>query len=348
MNTTGKIPDSFLRESDLFPPVFPEKTATAVPVFLQNVLKMSFSRMLLSLFCTMTFLSAGEVVSETEKTIVYRQSDGRVVSLRKHPSRVVVAYTSLTQLWYCAGGTAVGIPFVKAKETLPPEARNLPSIGQVTAPNAEKLLALRPSLVLFTVKHEKHRALRGILERSGIESVYLDYTNYSDFLEILDFFCRLNGSSLERTPLAEGIVKEVDSICRKAKSLKPLRFAVLFAASRGFALEKNGVNAAHMLTMLGGKNIVTEPGTSRIPFSLERFLLEDPEIIFIITMGPTGKIQRKVAQELMEQPAWKQLRAVKNGRVHFLPVERYLYLPGMRFPEAFRHLAGLMYPGEEF
>lgn len=298
--------------------------------------------------CTAMLLSAGEIVSETEKRVVYRQNDGALVSLTKRPERVVVAYTSLVQLWYCAGGTAVGIPFVKAKETLPPEARDLPVIGQVTAPNAEKLLVLRPSLVLFSGKHEKHRALRGLLERSGIESVYLNYANYSDFLEILDFFCRLNGTTLKRNSRAEAIGKEVDSICRKAKRLNPLRFAVLFAASRGFAVERNGVNAAHMLTMLGGRNIITEPGNTRIPFSLERILLEDPEILFIITMGPTEKIQRKVAKELMEQPAWKQLSAVRNGRVHFLPVDRYLYLPGTRFPEAFRYLAELMYPGEEF
>ncbi len=308
---------------------------------------MKFFRILI-LFCSTVLLSAGEIVFETEKTIVYRQSDGRVVTLSKHPARTVIAYTSLAQLWYCAGGSAVGIPFVKAKETLPPEARDLPVIGQVTAPNAEKLLSLRPSLVLFTVKHEKHRAMRGILERSGIESVYLDYKNYSDFLEILDFFCRLNGTTLKQNRRAETIEKEVDSICRKAKRLPSLRFAVLFAASRGFALERNGVNAAHMLTMLGGKNIITEPGNTRIPFSFERLLLEDPEIIFIITMGPTQKIQRKVAKELMEQPAWKQLSAVKRDRVHFLPLELYLYLPGTRFPEAFRRLAEQMHPGEEF
>ena len=187
-----------------------------------------------------------------------------------------------------------------------------------------------------------------LLERSGIESVYLDYKNYSDFLEILDFFCRLNGTTLKQNRRAETIEKEVDSICRKAKRLPSLRFAVLFAASRGFALERNGVNAAHMLTMLGGKNIITEPGNNRIPFSFERLLLEDPEIIFIITMGPTQKIQRKVAKELMEQPAWKQLSAVKRDRVHFLPLELYLYLPGTRFPEAFRRLAEQMHPGEEF
>ncbi len=303
---------------------------------------------MLIVFCCGAGLCGGEIVSETERTVTYRQEDGRVVSLTKMPKRTVIAYTSLAQLWYCAGGTAVGIPSVKAKGTLPPEARALPAIGQVTTPNAEKLLALRPSLVLFALKHEKHRALRGILERTGIESVYLDYTNYSDFLEILDFFCRLNGSSLAENRQAEKIVQEVEALCRKARRRKTLRFAVLFASSRGFSLEKSGVNTAHMLTRLGGRNIVTERGNGRIPFSFERFLLEDPEIIFIITMGATEKIQRKVTEELMKQPAWKQLGAAKRNRVYFLPVELYLYLPGTRFPEAFRGLAQRMYPGEEW
>ena len=65
-------------------------------------------------------------------------------------------------------------------------------------------------------------------------------------------------------------------------------------------------------------------------------------------MGDAEGLKEKFRRDFMERPAWKTLSAAKNGRVHFLPVDLFLYMPGPRYPEAFRELAKLLYPGKEF
>ena len=81
-------------------------------------------------------------------------------------------------------------------------------------------------------------------------------------------------------------------------------------------------------------------------FSYEQLLMDDPEVIFIIMMGPHEMLQEKFRNEFMSQPAWKELKAAISGRVHVLPTELFLYLPGPDYPQEFRHLKKLLYPEE--
>ena len=71
-------------------------------------------------------------------------------------------------------------------------------------------------------------------------------------------------------------------------------------------------------------------------------------MILIVTMGEGEGLKKKFRKEFMERAAWKTLSAAGSGRVHFLPVDLFLYMPGPRYPEAFRYLAKLLYPGKEF
>ena len=126
------------------------------------------------------------------------------------------------------------------------------------------------------------------------------------------------------------------------------RFCTVFAQAAGFRAETDLANTSCMLSMLGGKNTVPPSGGLRTGFSIEQLLLDNPDVIFVVMMGNTQTLEEKFRKEIMSQPAWKKLRADQTGRVHFLPSDLYLYLAGPRFPEAFLHLAQLLYPGREF
>ena len=110
-----------------------------------------------------------------------------------------------------------------------------------------------------------------------------------------------------------------------------------------FFVEENEINTAKMLTLMGGKNIAGT-GRRRVVLSMEQLLLRDPDVIFLITMGDKADIQKKMSESLTGNPVWAHLSAAKNGRVHLLSNELFLYLAGTRFPEAFAILAGYLYP----
>ena len=292
--------------------------------------------------------SRGEIVAESASTLQYRQTDAVVVSLPKHPRRTVIGYGSLAGVWHLAGGKAVGVPRLRKKSALPEEMRTLPKIGTPTVPNVEKIVAMKPDLVLLTAKLERHRATAELLRESGIPALCVEYGNYNGFHEVLDLFCRINGTRLEDRAEANARIREVRKICAAVAGEKAPRCAIVFAASTGFTLESSQTNTGCMAALLGAENVRKDDFPLRSRYSYERLLLDDPDVILIVTMGEGEGLKKKFRMEVMERAAWKTLSAAGSGRVHFLPVDLFLYMPGPRYPEAFRYLAKLLYPRKEF
>jgi len=301
----------------------------------------------LTLFLTMTVLTA-DIVKEDAKTIVYRQPDTREITVPKRPERVVICSPSLSKVWALAGGKAVGVPDAADRNALPETMRNLPSVGSAVMPNLEKIVTLQPDLVLLIAKVGRHRAIGKLLLKTGIPAVCVEYNNYGDFHKLLDFFCKLNGREIADVPEARNTTGEVRRICERAREFEPQRCAVLFASASGFTLESRRTNTGMIAEMLGAVNISKQREVLRVHFSSEQLLLDNPDIIFIVTMGNAKAMQMKFRKDFINQPAWKTLKAAKNGRIHFLPSELFLYMPGPDYPKAFRTLANLLYPGGEF
>lgn len=303
------------------------------------------------LFCMFiafsSFLLSAGVVKEDAKSITYRQLDKTEVTIPKLPKRVVISYGSLAQVWDLAGGSAVGVPDLAAKNALPEAMRNLPFVGSAIVPNLEKILTLQPDLVLLIAKLGRHRATADLLRQSGVNAVCVDYNNYSEFSELLDFFCRLNGKNISDVVVAQKLIDEVEEICKSVEGQKSPRCAIIFAVSTGFSLESSATNTGTMVEMLGGNNILKSSKTLRCSFSYEQLLLDNPDVILLITMGNAKGLQEKFRKEFMTQSAWQELGAAKNNRVHFLESELFLYMPSSRYPDAFRKLAKLLYPDLE-
>ena len=297
------------------------------------------------LLCIVFSLGA-EVVKEQEDHLVYRQPDGREILVKKNPKRVVVAYASLASVWDLAGGKAVGVSFANDDRAIPPAMKHLPRIGGSTVPNVERITMLSPDLVLLTAKLSRQRQIADLLNRTGIPAVCVQYVTYHDFADLLDFFCKINSTSINAVPRASQIVNEVSSLCRETKKLNQPRCAVLFAAGAGFFVESKLNTVGGMVSMLGAENIRRTDSPARIHFSYEQLLVDDPDVILITAMG-TG-LKERFEKEFMQRPEWKSLQAVKNNRVHFLPGDLFLYMPGPRYPEAFRYLAKLLYPEMAF
>ena len=292
--------------------------------------------------------SANPLIKEefNDRIICYNY-DGSEVTIHKNPKRTIINYTSLVGLWYFAGGKAIGRPGTKSLSRLPKEAINIATTGHVSNPNTEKIISLKPDLVILVGSADTHRNLKEVLDQNGIENILLYYDNYNDFENIIDLFARINGDPEITNKIVPGIKSKVEAIISKTENKPRIKFLSLFASTRTFTAETNKANTARMTELLGGENIVTkgvaDSPKSRVTFSMERIVERDPDIILITTMGDIEKIKDKLKKDLMSDAAWGGLRAVKEGRVYFLPTEYFLYKPNEKFPEAFDYLARLMY-----
>ena len=55
-------------------------------------------------------------------------------------------------------------------------------------------------------------------------------------------------------------------------------------------------------------------------------------------MGKKEDITKTMEKEMTGNPAWNNLKAVKNGKVFYLPSDLFLLNPGLRTPEAMNEL----------
>ena len=79
--------------------------------------------------------------------------------------------------------------------------------------------------------------------------------------------------------------------------------------------------------------------------SLEYIIAAEPDYIFAVLQGsdPTDAMET-LEQTLLQNPAWSELRAVRDGRFYTLEHELYNLKPNARWGEAYEKLADILYP----
>ena len=288
------------------------------------------------------------IKNETDDRLVVFDADGNEVTLTKRPDRAIINYTSMLGLWYLAGGRAVGRPDTRGLKGVPEGAWDIETTGHVANPNLEKIISLEPDFVVLSGTMDIQRRIKEVLDQYEVENILLNYEHYHDFLNILDLFVRIVDEDGVVESLVPGIQTEVGRIIDSCRGFDPPRFLSLFASTRDVLVELNDSHTARIAAMLGGENIAgavtPRRGQKRINLSMERIVQAQPEVILVTVMGDMTEIQDKMKEDLAVDQAWKGLDAVREGRVHYLPNDLFLYKPNERFPEAFTYIAELLYP----
>ena len=290
------------------------------------------------------------VVAEDDQTVTIRDERGREVIIDKKPERVILLQNTLLDLWYLAGGTAVGR--VSGTTSVPEEALDLPEVGRTTTPNLELLLAQNPDLVIMNAWTSSHVELAPILEENGIPYFFTgtSVSPYVNVLKALYAFSRLTGDQEAYQHNVLRIAQEVDGVLEQVPANEHPEVLVLFGSSKWVKAEMDNGLVGEMAAMLGAENVVENvgiEGESKIDFSLETIVESDPDYILVSVMGDVEAARDRLYEDMEKNEAWASLTAVQEGEVHFLPKELYLYKPNARYPEALQGLLEILHPEAE-
>jgi len=230
--------------------------------------------------------------------------------------------------------------------TYPQDARNKPKIGTFLQPDYERILALRPDLVLV-IKNpigvtQKLRSL-------GLHAEEVDQDKVSDILTSLQRIGALTGKQAEAARLVASLRAQLDEV-RRAAAARP-RLNTLFLVGRSSGTLQGMVGAGpgtfidELLQLAGGTNALARAPMQYPNVSLEQILTYDPEVI--LDMGDfahaQGRPGQPVPQILALWAAYPRLRAVRNHRVRVVTSD-VLVRPGPRMAEAARALLALVHP----
>lgn len=281
----------------------------------------------------------GKSTSSSSATTKELTFNGQTYTVPKDPQKIAVLSNSVLSMLYAVDGKAISR--VNTTDSLPSEIEALPALGQTANINMEQLLGLNPDLVLgLENQHKKYEAQ---LQSSKIPTVLINYDGIKDNVPLLTFLGELtNHQDKAKTVIAtyeNNIAKVKDAV----KGQQPARVAVLRATGKGVTAETDASITASMVKELGMTNVVTShldktTTDKTVPYSLETLAADNPDIIFVVTMGKEEEITKAMKKAMTDNPAWANLKAVQNNRVVYLPSKLFLLNPGLQTPEAMARL----------
>lgn len=290
------------------------------------------------------------ILGESDTKVTYMDTFGKETTITKNPEKTVVLYNSLLGLWYYMGGESVAK--VKGTTNVPEEAMDLVDLGSYSSVSLEAIVALEPSLVIIASNVSATVEMAANLEEMGIETMIVDskYRSYDRFKENAYLFSKVLGTEDLFYDKTDVIIKDVQNIIDQSSTAQDQpKVAPLFVTSTSISIETDIAQVGEMVTYLNGENIFIEEdlkaeGETRIPFSIEALVTQNPEVILITTMGSVEGAQATMEAMIEENPVWMEVDAVKNGRVHYLDKDLSVYKPNQRYAEAFKMIADLLYP----
>jgi iron complex transport system substrate-binding protein len=260
---------------------------------------------------------------------------GRRVELPDTPRRVVTLTPSLAEIMYSigAGGEIVG---VTDHTDYPSDARTKPRIGGMVDPSVERIVALRPDLVLATLESNRPTAIDAV-QRLGIPVFVIRPEGLEGILQAVEQV----GLALNRTPAARAAVERLrvrrQDVARRVMGLpKPNVFVLIWpdpvvtVGRRAFITEAIEASGARCVT-----SDLPQPWPH---LSLEEVVRLAPDTIVLIANGhPTLAID-----ELKTRPGWDRVPAVIAHR--FIEIDARLEHSSPVVFDALEELARALHP----
>ena len=263
------------------------------------------------------------------------------------PERVVAMTGSFAQIWCLAGGkdslvAAAADSWSSFELELSPAVVN---IGVVKEPSLELILASAPDLILASCNTEANMEMKPILDASGIPAAYFDIQHIDDYLDMLESCTRLTGCEENYREYGEKVKEQSLAAISRADGSRP---SVLCMRATGSSCKVKGSRdflLGEMLADLGCMNIADSENSLLEELSFEVIMKADPDYIFVVIQGSNpSRAEETLKKTLLENPAWQELSAVREGRFHTLEHQLYNLKPNDRWGESYEKLADILYP----
>lgn len=242
-------------------------------------------------------------------TLLQIQDDrGQVVRINAPVARIVTLTPHLTELVFAAGagGKLVG---VSANSDYPIAARKLPVIGGAGKADLERIVALKPDVVLAWLSGGQ-RADVERLEALGIPVIVTEPRRIEDIAHHIELIGRLAGAGYEATRAAHQFRNELRLLRTRYADRRPV--SVFYQVWREPLMTINGQHIiSEVIRLCGGRNVFETLPTLAPTVSMEALLAANPEAI--IVSGPAANREALLAE-------WRdhtRLRAVYAGHVYF-------------------------------
>jgi iron complex transport system substrate-binding protein len=257
--------------------------------------------------------------------------------------RIISLVPAVTEMLYEIGA-GPRIVAVSSYDTYPPEVKKLPNVGALLDPNVERILSLKPDLV---VVYGSQVDLKQQLARAGVAVFNYRHAGIADVTTTIRDLGARTGDEAKAGAVAERIERGLATIRERVKDRPRPRTMLLFGRER-LALRglyaSGGVGFLHdMLQIAGGVNVFADVKMQAVQASTEQVLVQRPDVILETRAANSAFPSGDRQSELNVWNVLASVPAVRNNRVIFLFDDR-IVIPGPRVVDGTMIMARALHP----
>lgn len=263
----------------------------------------------------------------TDDPIVLTDDLGRTVSLAAPAARIVSLAPSHTDLLFAigAGDRVVGRT---QWASWPPEALEVPSVGDGLDPNVEAIAARRPDLVVAYASPANATALAQ-LRQVGVPVFNLRMDRLDDVPRGARLLGRLTGREAQADSMAAAFTAALEAGSREASRPRTPRTGLLLAWDQPPIVIGGGSFQSELVALAGVENVFGDLAQPSAQVAIETIAARDPDVV--ILLGRTD------APAWAGRPEWQAVPAVRARR--FVGVDGAAFEhPSFRALDAVRQL----------
>jgi iron complex transport system substrate-binding protein len=222
-------------------------------------------------------LLAALAAAQAQAAITVKDDDGNPVTLQKPARRVISLAPHVTEMLFAAGGGSHVVGVV-AYSDFPEEAKKLPQIGSNREVDLERIMALKPDLIVVWRHGSSERQIE-MVRKLGVPLFHSEPQKLDDIPESVARLGQLMGTEKVAGPAAAELRQQLAGLrARYAKRPVVRTFYQVWDKPLYTLNGKHIVSDA--LHLCGGENIFASLPVTAPVVSVEGVLQQNPEAIF--------------------------------------------------------------------
>ena len=269
-------------------------------------------------------------------------NESSAVHVDDTPHRIISLIPATTEMLFAmgAGDRIVG---VSNYDRFPPEAARLTKVGGLLDPDVERILSLKPDLV---VVYGTQSDVKRQLERAHVPIYDYVHSGLADITQTLRALGARIGMKAAADAAATRIEQRLAEVGRRVAGRPKPTTLLVFGREPG-TLRRIHASAGYgflhdVLELAGGADVLNDMRKQSVEMSTEMILTRKPEVVLELHYGNSLKPDAMEAERLVWN-ALPSLPAVRNRRVYLLAGDEFV-VPGPRIVVAAERFAGTLHP----
>ena len=256
------------------------------------------------------FLLFSVTVSITGKASqVFTDELGRKVTLEKNPERIVSLAPNVTEILFALG---LGDKIVGVTNfcNFPEEAKSKEKVGMLLNPSLEKIISLKPDLIIWNTEGENKQTFLKLSEL-GLKIFIISPQRIETIFDSIINIGNICGKNKNAEELVAGMKKKLNFLKKQLNGVKKTKVLFLLDLKPLISVSKNSFHG-ELIEFAKGENIENSSPDRYPKISMEEIVNKEPEVIIVSNHREDFK---KLFNEFKNNPAVKATPAYRNNRI---------------------------------